>query len=638
MKIVLQVTSASNSFSFEHHGPMIRIGRDPKVELSFTGDSHQAVSWHHARIDLNPDGAILSDLGSTNGTLLNDHRIPGRVPLKRGDIVRLGYTGPEFKVVELSVAPLSSTNPSPFQETQDSSGQLFYQPGRKELRTLIATVVGGVFVLTSLVVVILWLSLKRPAPPPESDSLAKTTVPPVTPGPSKSGQQAESPRGKENPVAAPPDKKQAEPSPAVVVPHPELPAANLPKSLGVYLKRDKDPPSILLQRQRDTDPWGRLLADARLQPDVYLLSLPGCRSRLLLNSGVWLELWGTLPEFGNNVPLFESRVVLHAPAPGFDADFTLDRGRVRLLSGTPKGPARVRVKFLQEQWDVDLAGSQSEVVVESFGRYRPEAPFSKDGSGPGPEKLVGLFVKGKALLHIRGADLELGNLQFVTWSSYQRLVTPPRTFPEQPPWWTDQLRFSDAPLLQRLGLAIEELDRDLAKPETSVLAFIRNNLVYDSPSQETQYLGLHCLAALDALPHLVEALSDRKSGHVRTSAISALRRWAADRPQHDLELYRALQDQERNSREDAERIMQLLHDLPPESLQRPETFQQLIDDLGHPNIAIRQLALAQLNFWVPEGKDIIFDPATDAAGRLDAIARWKKILQPGTLPSTLRQP
>jgi Inner membrane component of T3SS, cytoplasmic domain len=49
-----------------------------------------AVSSEHARVSRVGRAWLLSDLGSTNGTRLNDRRVDGDVPLAQGDVVALG--------------------------------------------------------------------------------------------------------------------------------------------------------------------------------------------------------------------------------------------------------------------------------------------------------------------------------------------------------------------------------------------------------------------------------------------------------------------------------------------------------------------------------------------------------------------
>ena len=46
----------------------------------------------HARITTRPDGALIEDLGSTNGTYVNSQRVTGAVTLQRGDVVQIGST------------------------------------------------------------------------------------------------------------------------------------------------------------------------------------------------------------------------------------------------------------------------------------------------------------------------------------------------------------------------------------------------------------------------------------------------------------------------------------------------------------------------------------------------------------------
>jgi predicted component of type VI protein secretion system len=50
------------------------------------------VSRRHAAIRAHGDGVAIEDLGSTNGTYVNDQRVQGTQPLSDGDTVRLGNT------------------------------------------------------------------------------------------------------------------------------------------------------------------------------------------------------------------------------------------------------------------------------------------------------------------------------------------------------------------------------------------------------------------------------------------------------------------------------------------------------------------------------------------------------------------
>lgn len=67
----------------------LRIGRDPNNELVLTDDG---VSRRHARIERRSDRVVLMDVGSTNGTLLNDVELSGIVELRTGDRIQVGAT------------------------------------------------------------------------------------------------------------------------------------------------------------------------------------------------------------------------------------------------------------------------------------------------------------------------------------------------------------------------------------------------------------------------------------------------------------------------------------------------------------------------------------------------------------------
>ena len=68
-------------------GEMI-VGRSSQAQLQI---DHESVSRRHARIVLTESGVLLADLGSTNGTYVNDEPITERT-LAHGDLLKVGRT------------------------------------------------------------------------------------------------------------------------------------------------------------------------------------------------------------------------------------------------------------------------------------------------------------------------------------------------------------------------------------------------------------------------------------------------------------------------------------------------------------------------------------------------------------------
>jgi hypothetical protein len=72
----------------------VTIGRSNECELSLQ-DTY--LSSRHARLSNDEGDLSIEDLGSTNGTYVNQELVKGRVHLERGDVVQVG--GVLFEVV-----------------------------------------------------------------------------------------------------------------------------------------------------------------------------------------------------------------------------------------------------------------------------------------------------------------------------------------------------------------------------------------------------------------------------------------------------------------------------------------------------------------------------------------------------------
>jgi len=65
----------------------VRVGRHPDNELVLEG---HGISRHHVRLEKRDSAWVVMDVGSTNGTLLNDGEIDGVRELRTGDRIKVG--------------------------------------------------------------------------------------------------------------------------------------------------------------------------------------------------------------------------------------------------------------------------------------------------------------------------------------------------------------------------------------------------------------------------------------------------------------------------------------------------------------------------------------------------------------------
>ncbi len=105
--------------------PIAVIGRSASCDVQISGPT---VSSRHATIKVYSDGAVIEDMQSSNGTMVNGQRITSATSVPNGSIIMLGKDGPTIKVVRgscegsASLWPIAATSgPS-----QRSSGMLWW--------------------------------------------------------------------------------------------------------------------------------------------------------------------------------------------------------------------------------------------------------------------------------------------------------------------------------------------------------------------------------------------------------------------------------------------------------------------------------------------------------------------------------
>lgn len=112
-------------------GGDVVIGRDRDCALRIADPQ---CSRRHARVVATPTGPRVEDLGSTNGTFLNEGRLQAGSPLMPRDRIRIGATVIELQGVPGGPAP--RTPPPPPGTTADGPGEralrLSEIPGRRD--------------------------------------------------------------------------------------------------------------------------------------------------------------------------------------------------------------------------------------------------------------------------------------------------------------------------------------------------------------------------------------------------------------------------------------------------------------------------------------------------------------------------
>lgn len=93
--VVVSSPELATGSTLDITGPTV-VGRDAGSAIRLEHD--EFASARHARIEPRHDGVWIEDLGSTNGTFVNEARVAGPRRLSASDVVRIGAT-------ELQVAP-----------------------------------------------------------------------------------------------------------------------------------------------------------------------------------------------------------------------------------------------------------------------------------------------------------------------------------------------------------------------------------------------------------------------------------------------------------------------------------------------------------------------------------------------------
>lgn len=423
------------------------------------------------------------------------------------------------------------------------------------------------------------------------------------------------------------------------------------REIGAYEPPPMGTQSVLVQLMGDKKQpgrmvWQRILRQQtnqqRILTNAPLVSFPGYRSVVILDSGLRLTLWGNLPELWPVPPAHESWVLIH-PNDRFALDVTVKRGRVALTNPTDK-PLKARVRFDNpahpekgEIWDLVLQPKGTEVVFNLSGVFYDAEPFypKKNNVREGPMALV-LFVVAAGQVSLKIDDRKIDKMlpppdaRLLIWTSRVGLVDDAKNdIKTLPPWANPTPPLPpgvDAKARAAVNKALVDLNVDLAGASVETVLF---KTLSQPGDVQKRRLAVRCAGAIDDLQRVIDAFNDKEK-EVRWAAVETLTLWITFDPDNDYRLFDALQPT--YTANDATTIMALLHGLSRQQLGEPGTYQNLIALLQANKAAIREIAYWLLWHYVPAGQDISYSAMDNQAGRLQAVRQWQELIPVGKLP------
>jgi hypothetical protein len=413
---------------------------------------------------------------------------------------------------------------------------------------------------------------------------------------------------------------------------------------GSYLGAGRSP-SILLGRGSEV--WTRFAGNNDVPTAEPLVSLPGYASEIQLNSGVKLTLRGLIPELHHHPImsyLLESAVTLHKSPAGFDLDLSFDRGRIYISNEKREGPAKVRLRILDEVWDITLEEPGAEVGVDLMKSYTRDLNWYDEE--PQAEAYF-MVLAGKVTLKVdafvyNGLSAPPG-VCFFRWDNKGPRSGGPQKIGEKvpdlwskgPPGNPEAKKAVDA-----ASVALGELSTLMIDKKKAPVTILSEVVSGPERTPEQRALAILALGALDEPGRLLDVLKseDPARERERDLAVFALRRWVnrgleQGRTLYDPKADKGLLRERGLGPKEAKAVVLLLHDFPDEARRAPETFSLLIGHLENPNrVEIRQLAYWQLVRLAYPVQAPAFNAAWPPEPRQAAVAEFRKLVAEGKLP------
>ncbi len=378
----------------------------------------------------------------------------------------------------------------------------------------------------------------------------------------------------------------------------------------------------LFQRARVGQPWRTVPAKGSVQAGEMLVGLPGAAIETN-KAAVRLSLLTDMDK-NSPYPVFEAAVILHA-SPGYDLDFTLDRGRVDVANTKPKGAARVRIRFHDQTWEATLSEPGTRIALELYGRWPKGARFSPkaDPQNVPAADLLFLVRKGHVDLKHGGRQHALSappGPALLHWDNGGEPEEGPQKLDKVPDWaGTDE---STSERAQRIKKVLDEFRQEVVA--SSLPAALDSFVTSEDPNHRAT--GVILVGATDDLERLGTVLTETKYPDAWDWAVVVVRNWIGRGPGQDQIIYQRMLAKRKMSPAHAQTIMQLLHSFGDTDLAQPELYKMLVKFLDHEVMGIRGLAHWHLVRLVPVGKKFDFNPLDPKEKRDKARDQWKKLI------------
>ncbi|MCS7021237.1 MAG: hypothetical protein NZU63_05355 [Gemmataceae bacterium] len=334
-------------------------------------------------------------------------------------------------------------------------------------------------------------------------------------------------------------------------------------------------------------------------------------------------------------PVFDTAGTLHA-SEDVSLDLTLETGRVLVRNSAGVGAVVLRLRFWKQNWTIALENPEAQVLFDVTSRwpagtrFRPRQEGDKSERASPLASAVLLVVKGNVSVDVGGVAVALSappGPAELRWDSLQGPPRQPRKL-EQLPAWAELAR----PLSkqgQDLAAALDRLRTAFVhNPERALTQFAQSD---NNAERSAAWLMALAFDNLELLERHLQAPRSRAEWDL---LVALLRHWLARHPHHDQDLYLILTQRIHYSDAEARIVVQLLLGFSEEDLRLPETYQVLLDYLGHERSTIRNLAAWHLVRLVPATQRFPYKPDGTQQDALRTQQQWRQLLPPDSLPSS----